>query len=258
MRLPPRGRRATGLPADPPPALAESTSMSAQPGQRASELAAQQVEQIVTAAQAAAEEIRKEAQLERQDIRKAARREGEEAVRQARRSAQEELTEARKQAIHLGQDARRDAEALINDAKEEAAQVRDRARRAVEGRTAAAERAAADVLEEARALSSGLHQLGKALEDHANRILRDVQAAHKRMQADLRVGVVPDEEDPLRSLAREAGDDDSQMTPSVARSASRRDSRDALEHDGDGGPPRGLRRNPFEEIELPSWVGRES
>ena len=235
--------------------------MSAQPGRRASELAAQQVEQIVTAAQAAAEEIRKEAQLERQDIRKTARREGKETVKQAHRAAQEELAEARKEAIHLGQDARRDADALIGDAEDEAAQIRDKARRGVEGRTAAAERAAADVLEEARALSTGLQQLGKALEDHANRILRDVQAAHKRMQADLRVSAVPDEEDPLRSLAREsdAASDSPDASPSRSRPPGRRDSREPVEDDGNGEAlPRGRRRNPFEEIELPSWVGRDS
>ena len=232
--------------------------MSAQSGQRASELAALQVERIVTAAQAAAEEIRKEAELERQDIRKTARREGEEIARQARRSAQEELTEARKEAIHLGHDARRDAEALVGDAQQEAAQVREKARRAVEGRTAAAERAASDVLEEARALSSGLHQLGKALEDHAASILRDVQAAHKRMQADLRVGPGPDDDDPLRSLSRETRQDPlSDDSPSRPRS-SRREPQELSEADGNGeAAPRG-RRNPSEEIELPSWVGRES
>lgn len=231
--------------------------MSAPSGQRASELAAQQVEQIVSAAQAAAEQIRTEAQAERQDIRKAARREGEEAVKQARRSAQEDLTEARKEAIHLGQDARRDAGLLLSDAQQEAAQIREKARRAVDGRVAAAERAAADVLEEARALSAGLHQLGKALEDHADRILRDVQAAHKRMQADLRVGSVPDDDDPLRSLARETGSDRS-AEGGASRSVSvRRESREPAEPDGADGAPRGRRRNPFEEIELPPWVGRE-
>ena len=181
-------------------------------------------------------------------------REGEEAVKQARRSAQEELAEARREAIHLGQDARMDAEALLTDAREEAAQVREKARRSVDGRVAAAERAAADVLEEARALSAGLHQLGKALEDHADRILRDVQAAHKRMQADLRVSSVPDDDDPLRDLDRQTGADDRSASPG----SSRRESRQSSESNGDDEAPRGRRRNPFEEIELPSWVGRES
>lgn len=232
--------------------------MSAHSGQRASELAAQQVEQIVSAAQAAAEQIRKEAHAERQDIREAARREVEEAVKQARRCAQEELKEARKEAIHLGQDARRDAEALLHDAQQEAAQIREKARRAVDGRVAAAERAAADVLEEARTLSGGLHQLGKALEDHADRILRDVQAAHKRMQADLRVGAAPDDDDPLRGLARQITADRSPDASAPRSVASRRESREPRQSDGEDGPSRGRRRNPFEEIELPPWVGRES
>ncbi len=232
--------------------------MSAHSGRRASELAAQQVEQIVAAAQAAAQEIRKKAQLERKDIRDAARREGQETVKQARRSAEEELTEARKKAIHLGQDARRDAEALVGDARQEAAQVREKTRRAVEGRVAGAEQAAADVLEEAHALSSGLHQLGKALEDQADRILRDVQAAHKRMQADLRVGTGRDDEDPLRGLAEQSA----HASPPARRSSPGPARPEPLEPPGPAGPEeaaeRGKRRKPFEEIELPPWVGRES
>ena len=73
-------------------------------------------------------------------------------------------------------------------AKKESDQIREQTQRAVDGRVAAAEKAAAEVLEEARALSGGLRQLGRSLEEQADRILRDVTAAHKRMQADLRIG----------------------------------------------------------------------
>ena len=99
---------------------------------------------------------------------------------------------------------------------------------------ASAERAAAEVLEEARALSSGLHQLGKALEGHADRILRDVTAAHKRMQADLRIGGTHEEEPASRAT------ETSSRSPEPAQT---------------GAPPK--RSNPFEEIELPAWVARE-
>lgn len=215
--------------------------MSANPGQRASDLAAEQVEQIVSAAHAAAEEMRNEAELDSRDIRSAAQREGQEAVESARRSVSEELAKARKQAIVLGRDARRDADALLGDAKEEADEIREKARRAVDGRVAAAERAAAEVLEEARALSSGLHQLGKALEDHAERILRDVTAAHKRMRSELRVGGA------LGGVGetRVAGPGSEGHGPNDPGSSEV------------GATSRPKRRNPFEEIEVPPWVGPE-
>ena len=103
---------------------------------------------------------------------------------------------------------------------------------------ASAEKAAAEVLEEARALSGGLRQLGKSLEDHADRILRDVQAAHKRMQADLRVGLGPTEE-PAPSPAPEDKPARAAAEPSA--------------------PEGGKRRRPtrIEELEVPSWLKRE-
>ena len=103
----------------------------------------------------------------------------------------------------MGQDARQEAEALVGDARKESEQVREQTQRAVEGRVAGAEKAAAEVLEEAQALSGGLRQLGRSLEEQADRILRDVQAAHKRMQADLRVQ--SGDELPASSVRRAAG-----------------------------------------------------
>jgi len=228
--------------------------MSANPTPRASDLAAQQVEQIVTAAQAAAEEIRTEARLESEEISAAALREGQDLIQKARRDSEEELREARKQAIILGKGARRDSQALVDDAHHDATQIREKARRSVEGRVVAAERAAAEVLEEARALSGGLRQLGKALEDHAERILRDVTAAHKRMQSDLRVGI-PGDDGPIRVARNEDGaaSGGSRSSRSAEASSGRRDSQPAT--DGEPSQPKG--RNPFEEIELPSWVGRD-
>ena len=185
--------------------------MSARPPTRASDVAARQVEQIVAAAQEAAEQIREEARQELQEIRQRGERE-----------AEKELTKARREAILLTQDARRDAEGILSDANAEVTQMREQTQRAVEGRVAAAEKAAAEVLAEARALSGGLTQLGRSLEAQADRILRDVTAAHKQMQADLRVGHVPEPSAPASSRGR--GSD----------------------------TPRG-RPNPFDELEVPSW-----
>jgi hypothetical protein len=227
--------------------------MSEANGQRASELAAQQVEQIVSAAQAAADGIREEAIAERRGISAAAERRAELMLDEARRTCQEELKEARKEAIMLEQDARRDAEGILDDAEKNAAQIREKTRRAVDGRVASAERAAAEVLEEARALSGGLRQLGKALESHADRILRDVTAAHKRMQSDLRVGGGPPEGGASDRLGpRGAADPSPAEEPSSPqRSRPEADS----EHVKTG---RSKRSNPFEEIDVPTWVGRET
>ena len=231
--------------------------MSHANGQRASDLAARQVEQIVSAAQAAAEQIRDEALAESEEITAAAERDAETTIEDARRAAQESLKEAGKQAIILEKDARRDAEGVLDDAEHEAAQIRDKARRSVDGRVAAAERAAAEVLEEARALSGGLRQLGKALESHADRILRDVTAAHKRMQADLRVGRSFDDGPDKRSAAPPAEDDGPSNLPRVSRlepSPGRSRPGARVEREEPSAPKRG---NPFEEIDVPTWVGRE-
>lgn len=222
---------------------------------RASELAAEKVEQIVTAAGEAAEQIRESARLEQQELRKLAEKNADEIRGEARRDAETELNQARKQAIIYGQDARREAEELVGQAKKESDQIREQTRRAVDGRVAAAEKAAAEVLEEARALSGGLHHLGRSLEAQADKILRDVQAAHKRMQADLRVsgaelGSPPDDELDL-PLRQPPGRRTTSPRSAPARAAAAR-----------GGEPTSVpspraRPNPFEELDVPSWVGRE-
>lgn len=205
--------------------------------QRASDRAAAQVEQIVAAAQQAADGIRAEAEA----VEEEARRRGEQDAQRLRDEVAREVAKSRKEAVLLGQDARTEAETLVGEAKEEAARVRAETQAAVDGRVAAAERAAAEVLEEARALSGGLRQLGRALEEQAERILRDVQAAHRRMQADLRVG--PEDRAPSSAPADEPVDRD--------RPARRRRSQTRA---GEAG---GQRQNPFEELDVPSWVGRD-
>ncbi len=223
---------------------------------RASDLAAQQVEQIVSAAQDAADHIREEAESERKELREQGQRDAErmrekaraeiEAARQkAHDRAEAELNEARKQAVMLGQDARREAETMVGDAKKESEQVREQTRRAVEGRVAGAEKAAAQVLLEAETLSGGLHQLGRALGDQADRILRDVQAAHRRMQADLRVESGDDL--PATSSARPREPAGQREGPANRETAGARRAAGEVP-----APARG-RTNPFDELEVPGW-----
>ncbi len=203
--------------------------MSSSPTTRAADVAAQQVEQIVAAAQEAANQIREDARRELVEIRERGEREMD-----------EEMNRARKQAIVLTEDARRDAEGILADADREAAQLRQQTERAVQGRVAAAEKAAAEVLEEARALSGGLQQLGRSLESQADRILRDVSAAHRQMQADLRIAGAG-ERAPDRAP-------DELTEPSPGRSSAPAEKR--FERSA---PPRRRGANVFDELELPSW-----
>jgi hypothetical protein len=185
---------------------------------RAAELAAQQVESIVSAAQAAADEVKLQAEQEAEAIRA-----------QGRQEAGAELERARTEAVQLGQEARKDAKSLVDDAERESAQIREQTQRAVEGKVADAEERAEQVLAEAETLSTGLRRLGETLSDQGGRILRDVQSAHRRMQADLRVA--PSGSERPRS-SRSPGEG--------ARDASG-----------------GRSRNPLEDLEVPNWVGRE-
>ena len=130
----------------------------------------------------------------------------------------------------------------------------------MEGRVSDAEKASARVLEEAKTLSSGLRQLGASLQSQGERILRDVQAAHKRMQADLRVGSVGDE--PLPAPRRigaasrreaEPGDSSSGATPEE-REALERAAAELRESPRRRSP--GRRDNPFDDLDVPSWVER--
>jgi hypothetical protein len=216
-------------------------------GSKAAEIAAQYVESIVAAAEESAAKLEKEAQEKAEEIRA-----------KARKDAEREIDRARKKAVELDQDARRSASSQIEEAEKEAEQVREQTRRQIEGRVAAADDAATQVLEEARTLSSGLRQLGSSLQSQGERILRDVQAAHKRMQADLQVNLVEPEAPsgrvrpvPRRRVA-EVGSGPT-ATPeeraAIERAASElRDS------------PRSRRRrsgdNPFDDLDVPSWVER--
>ncbi len=143
--------------------------MSARSPSRAAEIAARQVESIVSAAELTAESLRAEA-----------RREGEALRREA--EADSEVIRTR---------AQRDADKLAEDARRRVTQVEKEAHDALAVRMAAAEKAADATLAEAQAIHAGLRELGSGLSGHAERILRDIQGAHRRMTTDLRRGERP-------------------------------------------------------------------
>lgn len=217
-------------------------------GSKAAEIAAQRVESIVAAAEQSATDLTDEAGRQAEEIRA-----------KARADAERELEQARRKAVELDRDARKSANAQLEAAKKDAQQLREQTRRQIDGRVAAAEEAAAEVLEEARVLSSGLRQLGSLLQSQGERILRDVQAAHKRMQADLRVKL-PEAEpstsgteaSPRRSSP--LPDSDSRATPEERAALERAASQ---LRDTTGGPARQSGRdNPFDDLDVPRWVER--
>ena len=191
---------------------------------RAADLVAQHVEQIVDAAEKVAQRIKEEASAD------------------ARREAQRELDSARKE-----------AKAQLENAEKESAQMREQTERAVEGRVAAAEKAAAEVLEEARALHSGMRRLGEVLSDQAERILHDVQAAHRQMQANLRVA--PSVESPRRSRVSESRQ--SQSAADLSESERIIAAAEAARSESEAPPPARRGGNPFDDIDVPSWVARD-
>lgn len=178
--------------------------MSARSQSRAAEIAARQVESIVSAAELTAESLRAEA-----------RREGETLRREA--EADGEVIRTR---------AQRDAEKLAEDARRRVAQIEKEGHDALSLRLAAGEKAANEVLAEAQAIHAGLRDLGSGLTSHAERILRDIQAAHRRMTGNLRSGARPS------SAPRAPAE------PTATRPPSR---------------PAG---NGFDGIEVPDWVER--
>ena len=177
--------------------------MSARSPSRAAEIAARQVESIVSAAELTAESLRAEA-----------RREGEAVRREA--EADGEVIRTR---------AQRDAEKLAEDARRRVAQIEKEGHDALSLRLAAGEKAADEALAEAQAIHAGLRELGSGLTSHAERILRDIQGAHRRMTADLRQGERPS---------------------SAPRSLSAPAARPAPRPAGNG----------FDGIDVPDWVER--
>jgi hypothetical protein len=220
--------------------------MSADSSSRAAELASQQVEAIVAAAEAAADEIKAEAQRDVGEQHRRAVEEADETRAEGRREAVRELEAARAKAIHLGENARKEAN-----------EMRDEARRAIEGRVAAAEKAADEVLAEARAISGALRRLADLLGSQADGVLRDVQAAHRRMQADLRIGV-PSESARSDPVVRRTSERERRPREREREVRAAEGDREPLSHRlprSDGDRSRGRpRRNAIDDLEVPSWV----
>jgi hypothetical protein len=208
---------------------------------KAAELAARQVEQIVEAAQLAAEQIKADA------TKTAAERQAaiEAELAKQREVLEAELKTLRTDAVREAEKERAEAAAeakrLRDDALKEAARLGQQSQTEAAERVAVAEKAADEALADARAISSGLRRLGQSLEDYAERILRDVQAGHRRLRGDLRIAgggppATPGER------ARRAEPDRPSDTPSENAPSRRAGRRGA---------------NPFDDIDLPSWVARD-
>ena len=210
------------------------------PGSRAAELAAQQVEQIVAAAQDAADKIRDEAQAERKEARAQGKRDAERIRKKAKAEAEAEVMESRKQAVIMGQQAQQEAEQTLAEAQ-------GRRRSGCASRRGAPSRAAWPAPSAPRPRCSrrprrcpaACTTSGRSLEEHADRILRDVQAAHRRMQADLRVQ--SGDELPASSSSRAAPGRPPSPSPPPREAPPRRR--------GDG-----TSANPFDDLEVPDWT----
>jgi membrane protein involved in colicin uptake len=205
------------------------------PASRAAELAAKQVEQIVEAAQLAAEEIKADA--ERRLVERQTALEADFAKRQAELEA--DATKARGEAeaeiARLRAEAETEATRLREEAQAEAIRVAEQSRKEAAERVAVAEQAADEALGDARAISAGLRNLGQSLEEYAERILRDVQAGHRRLRGDLRIAGGGSPATPGERARR--------STSSAAPRSERRVASD--------------RGNPLEDIDVPTWVAGE-
>jgi hypothetical protein len=193
--------------------------MSESSSSRAAELAAEQVETIVSAAQAAADEIKDHAQ----------------------RDAKEERHKAEREAERIREDARREAEQQLDLARKEGVRVSDEARERAAQRVQGAQEAADEALAEARAVTTGLRRLGESLSSQADRILRDVQAAHRRISAELRVGPAP---------AAAPEPEEAELLRAVQAGERARRSERPRESRGRG--------NPIDDFDVPNWVEPES
>ena len=203
---------------------------------RAAEISARQVESIVSAAEIAAEGLRGDARRDAELMRRKAEAEVEEILAGARREGERLLEEARQRVTELEREGRRELAAQRESARQ----------------------AADDMLAEARAVHSGLRQLGNSLSGQAERMLRDIQATHRRMEGQLRA---PADSALARQPARELTGEPTR--PSGATPEEAAALRRAVEAGGDGArgegrPERskrsGGRGNGFEGIEVPDWV----
>jgi hypothetical protein len=148
--------------------------------------------------------------------------------------------QARTEAARTRESVEAEASQIRELARAEAATIGDRARSEATKRVAGAKEAADEALAEARAVSSGLRQLGESLTAQAERILRDVQTAHRQITSDLRVATERSRTGVGADGSSRGADDRSPSRSSSGRSA--------------GGD---RRESPFDDdIDLPSWVER--
>ena len=207
------------------------------PHSRAADLAAQQVEQIVEAAQLAAEQIKLDAAAAAEQRRVALETEYAQKREQLEAEVAKLREDASRQADKERSEAAAESKQIRDDALKEAARLGQQAQEEATERVAIAEQAADEALADARAISSGLRRLGQSLEEYAERILRDVQAGHRRLRGDLRIAGGGPPATPGERARRATPDAGSEAAP-------RR-----------GGERRGA--NPFDDIDLPSWVARD-
>src|SRR3954467_14313778 len=204
---------------------------------KAAEIAARQVEQIVEAAQLAAEQIKLDTGQAAQTRREAVEAE----LAKQRAGSEEEIRKLREDATAAAEKERSEAAAeskkVRDEALKEAARLGQQSQTEAAERVAVAEKAADEALADARAISSGLRRLGQSLEDYAERILRDVQAGHRRLRGDLRIAGGGPPASPAERAQRAAPEGGREPAP------------------GRGGERRGA--NPFDDIDVPSWVARD-
>jgi hypothetical protein len=201
---------------------------------KAADLAAGQVEAIVAAAQAAADEIRANAEREAAEARAALDAEREKLRTDGLAEIERLRRDATAEADRVRTEASKAAEAERESARKSALELESDSRKAAAERVAGAEKAADDALADARAMSAGLRRLGETLSSHAESILRDVQAGHKRLRSDLRV----------------AGGGESTRR-AEGRSETPRSETPAPRAAGRGGA---RRPKPFDDIDVPDWV----
>jgi hypothetical protein len=209
---------------------------------KAAEIAGRQVEQIVEAAQLAAEQIKLDAGKKAEDRRAAVEAE----LAKQREAIEGEIKKLRDDATSAAEKERADAAAeakkVRDEALKEAAELGKQSQTEAAERVAVAEKAADEALADARAISSGLRRLGQSLEDYAERILRDVQAGHRRLRGDLRIAGGGAPATPGERARRAAPAGNGEAAPSQPQPS--------------GTGRRGA--NPFEEIDVPAWVEKDA
>jgi cell division septum initiation protein DivIVA len=209
---------------------------------KAADIAASQVESIVTAAEKAANQMRAEAKRESVAVRRDAEREAKRILKDARAQAKEIVAAARLEAMGVEDQARKDAEVRLEVAQD----------------------ATDEALADARAMSQGLKRLGEALGDQAQQILRDVQAGHKRLTADLRIAGArerapePATPGPRASSGAQARADEAAAITELAARERERGGDGGSGGDGsarDRSPRRGSGgASAIDELDVPSWV----